>query len=791
MAEKVASLYAEVTAKVDGAISGLGSVKEKLQDTSKSFGSFGESAVAAGVKAAAVFAAVVVAATKVKEAVKAAFEFGAEGAQVIQLQSSFSGLISTLGGAPDVLQKMRAETRYTVDDLTLMTSANTLLAGSTGKLGEAYANALPQLVKIAQAAHDINPALGETSFLFDSLARGIARTSPQILDNAKIIINLDKEYSSFAATLGKTRDQLTAEEKQMAVLNGVLREGNVLIEQAGSASTTAADGFARFNAASENLTNDLKAKTAPALGTVANALATLITPHDQLIARLDESHAEAIRASSSYQEYREQLGKAAREVNLFVNSNGDLVDTHLKIISANYRLSEAEFEAAKAGDIHAISNENLRSTMQATTEQTEDSAEALRVMAEQELEANKQMLELEARAVGLAAGLSGTLGVAIEKYSLTLTGLEEQHAKLEEELQRLQDNGYSPTSKKVQELTRALEENEIQQNKAREALGRTTSELIWSVASIDLNTEAGLSLARTLGLLDEASYSAATATQMLRNEFDLNKDGILQVEEQTTSYIATMGVLNQAVESLIEKGLPVTLENIWSEMESLAKQPKAAQNLDGVAAAAEKVADIAPGVQTAADAIQAVQDSITPATDGVRDLGQAAAEEKPDIDELGKVSGVAAAEIEKLSPAAEGAASTLSALKTPVDNITAALKLAAQAAKDLGSGLRTIPKDTRIRVSTDGFENAIAKIRGLASALNSIPPSITSTVTVNTNQTSTGGSSGGSSYSLAMAAAPTPEPSVQNIYNIYDPLAAAILVEQRQMEALYRVVAAR
>lgn len=206
-------------------------------------------------------------------AVNQAFEFGKAGGVVTQTTESFTRMVQITGGMPDTLNQLRAAARGTVDDLTLMANVQTLLAGTSGQLSNAFINAAPQLLEIAKAANKINPTLGDTNFLFESIARGIKRSSPLILDNLGIVVKLGPAYADFAESVGKTTEELTAEEKQIALLNAVLAQGDVLMQQAGGSADSAADSFARAEAAATNLGNAIKVKFAPPMGELATLFA--------------------------------------------------------------------------------------------------------------------------------------------------------------------------------------------------------------------------------------------------------------------------------------------------------------------------------------------------------------------------------------------------------------------------------------------------------------------------------------------------------------------------------------
>ena len=74
--------------------------------------------------------------------------------------------------------------------MKLMSATSTLLAGTSGDLATALGNATPQLLEIAKAANKLNPSLGDTAFLYESIATGVKRASPMILDNLGLTIKI-------------------------------------------------------------------------------------------------------------------------------------------------------------------------------------------------------------------------------------------------------------------------------------------------------------------------------------------------------------------------------------------------------------------------------------------------------------------------------------------------------------------------------------------------------------------------------------------------------------------------
>jgi len=205
-------------------------------------------------------------------ALKKAMDLGAQGAVVIQTAESFDYLMQKTKAAPDIMRRMREEANNTVDDLTLMSSVETLVAGTTDSVAQALMNAAPDLMSYAKAANKLNPSLGTTDYMFRSIAEGVKKGQPLILDNLGLAIKLQPAYEAYAASVGKTVESLTAEEKILALLNDTKRAGSILIDQVGGTTDSATDSFNQLGAAAKNFGDYLKTKLTPAASDFARVM---------------------------------------------------------------------------------------------------------------------------------------------------------------------------------------------------------------------------------------------------------------------------------------------------------------------------------------------------------------------------------------------------------------------------------------------------------------------------------------------------------------------------------------
>jgi len=208
----------------------------------------------------------IAAATAGAIALGAAFlALGNRGAALVPLAESFDNLTAKVGISSQVLLKnLRAAANGTVSDFDLIRRANLALVGATGEFGKAFGRDLPKLLAAARSAAK---ATGQdVDFLFQSLVTGIKRGSPLLIDNTGIVLKLGAANEKLAKDLGKSVEQLTAEEKQMAVLNATVEAGAALTASLGDAQESNSEKLARSNAIITNTLDSLAIAVQPAFG---------------------------------------------------------------------------------------------------------------------------------------------------------------------------------------------------------------------------------------------------------------------------------------------------------------------------------------------------------------------------------------------------------------------------------------------------------------------------------------------------------------------------------------------
>lgn len=232
---------------------------------------FGPMAIAAG---AAALAAVGLAAGFVA--------LGNRGAPLVGLADSFDRLTASVGvSSQALLIDLRKASAGTVADFDLIRRANMALVGAQGEFGKQFGKQLPKLLEAARAAAR---ATGQdVDFLFQSLVTGIKRASPLLIDNTGIVLKVGEANEALAKSLGKSVEQLTAEEKQIAVLNATVESGQKLIDSLGNATETNAEKLARSNAIITNTFDALAVAVQPAFGTVLDIVNRVLGAFQTLV----------------------------------------------------------------------------------------------------------------------------------------------------------------------------------------------------------------------------------------------------------------------------------------------------------------------------------------------------------------------------------------------------------------------------------------------------------------------------------------------------------------------------
>jgi len=239
---------------------------ETAQGTGKNFANLASSISGGIVPAYAAFAAQVFAVT-------AAFQFLQEAANVrnlIAAQEEYAGIIGT--SFPRITKALQDAT---LGQLRYQDAAQATAIGTAAGLNQ------KQLVGLAEAAKNASFALGRPlEDSFNRLIRGVTKAEPELLDELGIILRLKPATEEYAASIGKTVDQLSAFERTQAVANFTLDQADRKLGQISKVIDEDALAVQKFMKAFDDLSNSIKIAVvnviSPVLTFLSNNILALI-----------------------------------------------------------------------------------------------------------------------------------------------------------------------------------------------------------------------------------------------------------------------------------------------------------------------------------------------------------------------------------------------------------------------------------------------------------------------------------------------------------------------------------
>lgn len=301
------------------AVSGLNDVDSAGKDAASGLGGATGGLVSlSGIATKLVAAGTLVAVAK---GLREIWEAGREGAQADLSAQAFEIMTGGAIEARETLEELRTTARGTASDLEFMRGVTTALGGTSGELRDKLLENSGALLEMSRSASLLNPQLGDTAFLYESIIKGIRRGSPLLIDNLGIIVKIGEANEAYAAQIGKTVEQMTAEERSMALLNATLEAGISLNEVAAQIDTERADAIATLAAKWQNLKDTLAGAVVPAVADTATAVGLLVDELQEAAdvfdfitggeagvnAELAETQRRLLLASSSWEDYAKSM----------------------------------------------------------------------------------------------------------------------------------------------------------------------------------------------------------------------------------------------------------------------------------------------------------------------------------------------------------------------------------------------------------------------------------------------------------------------------------------------------
>lgn len=735
--------------KIDGNMGGLGSAFEELTGSS--------------LTTTAAFTAL---AGATQFAIQQAIEqerVMAQTANVIEATGGAAGLT-----AQQIADLAQAESQLTGLDDELIQGGENMLLTFKNIGGETFPAATRAMEDMAVAMAGGNLAAVDLQGTAIQLGKALNDPIAGLTALSRAGVTFSDEQKDLIRTLQESGDLMGA---QAVILDELESEFGGAAKAAGD---TLEGSLAKLNNTIGNLGAEIGGELIPILNDAAQAMLTILTASDK-IRTATENHAKSVlSASGSYEEYVAEMTRVLEAQGFVVEVTEEGINVlerqgaGLFVATNQYRIySQATYEAARASEEEALRLEAMQNSLENSQPSVSTSADLQRDFADTlyetsdgaqaAIDAYNAMVEaadtLAITQSGLAAGLSGELLDATTTYSESMDDLVADHQALAEEMQKLLDNGYSATSSQVQELTGALEENEVAQQAALEKMQLATAEMIYQQAAAGLDAAAALELANSMGLISEADYVVASSLEALRQQWDANRDGAITAAEGAEQFASQVALVNQAVANLQARGATVTFESLAKEMQNLATATEQAD-----------VAGTGEEFSSAQEAVEKYGEATGTAAENTDDVVSAADDAAGSVGGLGDKAGLAVKPVGDLAGEAERLADALGGMDTGIN----------------------------IRVSASGLQEAIDLVNNLKSTIDALPTSVTSTITVTVAEGSTA-PPGADSINTANTAQGTGGVSASQVQinnYISDPLAAAMVLAQQDDLARQRAEAA-
>mgnify|MGYP001609189474 CR=1 FL=1 len=176
---------------------------------------------------------------------KKAWNLAEMSAQYEEQKSALNNLAAQYGKTADeIISSVRTASRGMISMADAASvSAKALMMGLNPEN-------VVNFMRIAEAASKMNLKTMEESF--EGLVQGVATMQERTIHGVGIIVDAEKAYKDYAASINKTAGDIRDYEKQQALANAVTREGNELIRIQGDYGNSNADRMKRFTASMSN-----------------------------------------------------------------------------------------------------------------------------------------------------------------------------------------------------------------------------------------------------------------------------------------------------------------------------------------------------------------------------------------------------------------------------------------------------------------------------------------------------------------------------------------------------------
>jgi hypothetical protein len=209
----------------------------------------------------------------VTRAIVAAWKQMVDGMETQALVQGVRALASAYGQSlHEITQSMSEFAGSVADDMHNVRAAQAGLLADHGRFVEHY-NDLWQAARVASVT-----AGGDAVKIFGQLVEALDKADAEAVDAASAIYNVEMAMLKFAVASGRTRDELTDQEKRQVILNEVMRTTSGLLESGAQAALDQQDKIGALKKSWEALKSVVSASLEPLVSIqgVINTLTQII-----------------------------------------------------------------------------------------------------------------------------------------------------------------------------------------------------------------------------------------------------------------------------------------------------------------------------------------------------------------------------------------------------------------------------------------------------------------------------------------------------------------------------------
>ena len=472
-------------------------------------------------------------------ALKKAWDFAEEAAKFKQTEQAFTNMAASHGvDAQRLITDLKRVSAQTISTAELMK-----VAGNAMVLG-IPAERLTRMMEIARASSRITGQTIQKSF--EDIALGVGRQSQLILDNLGIVVRLNDAYKNYAASAGKTVEQLTEAERKQAFLNAVMQAGEETTKRVNVQALTMAEQMARIRARLQ----DAKIFIGKVLLAVANGVGALLNMISAgfagflsglagIIARMFELASKLPLVGSKFKDLSATMREFSKFEKEIAEEQNKQVEQKIKNIEGLFKEANATTQLVRAKKELASIEEAQRKKREKIYQKNEQQILQV-VLATEKLTASKERL-IQTQAWEYAQ--QGATIEQVQRYvqALRRQAEEQERIKREKEARRKEEE-YRRKQRALEELARLEERSPY-----RTAAGSTEIERIYFEYDQKLRALQEFN-ARKLQLLHEAGMQE---TELARQYAELrmvymNKEQMFRLQ----MYVSALGATSNFFQNL-------------------------------------------------------------------------------------------------------------------------------------------------------------------------------------------------------------------------------------------------